>query len=45
MKAYGEAKKKLHKAFAIFPPSESDREKMRKERARLEARYARKPTQ
>jgi len=38
-KAYNEAKKNLYKAFAVWPPSTEEREKMRRERAKLEARY------
>jgi hypothetical protein len=39
-KAYVEAKKNLNKSFALFPPDESTKEKMKKERARLERKYA-----
>ena len=38
-KAYVEAKKNLYKAMEGLPPSPSDKEKMRKERAKLEAKY------
>jgi Domain of unknown function (DUF4136) len=39
MKAYAEAKKNLEKAFAVFPPSADQVEKMRKQRQKLEAKY------
>lgn len=38
-KAYNEAKKNLYKAIAVWPPSAEEKEKMRRERAKLEARY------
>ena len=38
-KAYVEAKKNLYKAIAILPPSDPEREKMRRERAKLALRY------
>jgi hypothetical protein len=38
-KAYVEAKKNLYKAMAVWPPSTEQKEKMRRERAKLEARY------
>lgn len=38
-KAYVEAKKNLYKAMTEWPPSSEQKEKMRRERAKLEARY------
>jgi hypothetical protein len=38
--AYIEAKKNLNKSFALFPPDQSEKEKMAKERAKLEKKYA-----
>jgi hypothetical protein len=38
--AYIEAKKNLDKSFAQFPPDKSEKEKMQKERARLERKYS-----
>ena len=38
-KAYVEAKKNLYKAMSILPPSAEEKEKMRKSRAKLEAKY------
>jgi hypothetical protein len=38
-KAYVEAKKNLYKAMAAWPPSADEKEKMRRERAKIEARY------
>ncbi|HTS66553.1 MAG TPA: DUF4136 domain-containing protein [Candidatus Acidoferrales bacterium] len=40
-KAYKEAKKNLYNAIAVWPPSESEKEKMRQERAKREAKYKR----
>ncbi|MBL0155801.1 MAG: DUF4136 domain-containing protein [Bryobacterales bacterium] len=39
-KAYGEAKANLAKSFALYPPSEQEKTKMRKTRAKLEKKYA-----
>jgi hypothetical protein len=38
-KAYVEAKKNLYKAIAVMPPSAEEKEKMRRARAKMEARY------
>jgi Domain of unknown function (DUF4136) len=38
-KAYLEAKKNLYKAMATLPPSASEKDKMRRERAKLASRY------
>jgi len=38
-KAYVEAKKNLYKAMTILPPSEDQKEKMRRERAKMAAKY------
>lgn len=38
-KAYVEAKKNLYKAIAVLPPSAEEKEKMRRARAKLEAKY------
>ncbi len=38
-KAYVEAKQNLYKAMAKLPPSAEEKEKMRRERAKLEAKY------
>jgi hypothetical protein len=38
-KAYQEAKKNLNKAFAVFPPSAEEAQKMRGQRKKLEAKY------
>jgi hypothetical protein len=38
-KAYNEAKQNLYKAIAVLPPSPTERERMRRERAKLEAKY------
>jgi hypothetical protein len=39
VKAYKDLKKDLTKAFASYPPSPATRDKMAKERARLQAKY------
>jgi hypothetical protein len=39
-KAYNEAKKNLYKAMAVLPPSPEEVAKMRRERAKLAARYS-----
>lgn len=39
-KAYDEAKGHLAESFALYPPSEQEKEKMRKLRAKLEKKYA-----
>jgi Domain of unknown function (DUF4136) len=38
-KAYVEAKKNLYRAVSIWPPSAGEKEKMRRARAKLEAKY------
>ena len=38
-KAYNEAKRNLYKAIAVLPPSAEEKEKMRRARTKLEARY------
>jgi hypothetical protein len=39
-KAYVEAKKNLNNSFALFPPDEGATETMKRDRARLERKYA-----
>jgi hypothetical protein len=39
-KAYVEAKKNLNKSFALFPPDQKAKEKMTKDRAKLEKKYS-----
>jgi hypothetical protein len=39
MKAYNEAKKNLYKAMAVWPPTAEQKESMRRDRAKLEAKY------
>jgi hypothetical protein len=38
-KAYVEAKRNLYKAMSILPPSDAEKENMRRERAKLAAKY------
>jgi hypothetical protein len=38
-KAYEEAKKNLHKSFALFPPSPEEKEKMHKQREKWARKY------
>jgi hypothetical protein len=42
LKAYEELKKQVAKEFSAWPPSAAQREEMKKERAKLERKYAKK---
>jgi hypothetical protein len=39
-KAYVQAKKDLNKSFVLFPPDPAAKEKMKKDRAKLEKKYS-----
>ena len=40
VKAYNEAKKNLNTSFKLFPPGDKEKDQMRKDRAKLEKKYA-----